>query len=81
MPTPIPPPDPTPPTPSDHPSSWLYENHLESVPASIGRLKQLQRLWLDRNRLTELPAEIAGCSKLQVGRRGLGGWHLMSLTN
>lgn len=54
------------PTPRSLPGRWLYENQLRRVPRTIGRLKQLQRLWLDRNRLEELTPEIAGCDKLQV---------------
>jgi hypothetical protein len=51
------------------PGRWLYENRLERVPPEIGRLKQLQRLWLDRNVLVELTPAIAGCDKLQVPPR------------
>ena len=33
-------------------------NRLTSVPAEIGQLTSLEKLWFDANQLTSLPAEI-----------------------
>jgi hypothetical protein len=46
--------------------SWLYENQLTAVPPELGDLRNLKRLWLDRNKIKHLPADLAKCDKLQV---------------
>lgn len=35
------------------------------MPASLGRLTRLKRLWLDRNQLTRLPDQLGDCTSLQ----------------
>eukprot|EP00061_Rhincodon_typus_P003260 g19658.t1 len=42
--------------------------HLEycTLPRSIGKLKKLTNLNVDRNRLVALPAELGGCVSLNV---------------
>ncbi|MGC1307078.1 MAG: leucine-rich repeat-containing protein kinase family protein [Phormidesmis sp.] len=49
---------------------WLIltNNKLESLPASIGKLKQLQKLMLAGNRLQSLPNELANCQNLELIR-------------
>lgn len=51
---------------------WLIltDNHLKTVPASIGQLNQLQKLALAGNQLTDLPAELAACQQLELIRLG-----------
>jgi len=49
---------------------WLIltNNRLEAIPASIGRLEQLQKLMLAGNRLRSLPAELSHCRNLELVR-------------
>ena len=43
----------------------LENNQLTSLPAEIGKLEKLERLYLDNNELTSLPAEIGKLEKLE----------------
>jgi Leucine-rich repeat (LRR) protein len=43
----------------------LYNKGLKSLPADIGKLTKLQRLYLYENDLSSLPAEIGKCTNLQ----------------
>uniref|UniRef100_A0A673GUI0 Protein scribble homolog n=1 Tax=Sinocyclocheilus rhinocerous TaxID=307959 RepID=A0A673GUI0_9TELE len=44
-----------------------YENFLfQSLPRSLGKLKKLTNLNVDRNRLSSVPAELGGCVSLNV---------------
>lgn len=49
---------------------WLIltDNHIEQLPAEIGRCNDLQKLMLSGNRLRALPPELANCSKLELLR-------------
>ncbi len=49
---------------------WLIltDNHLETLPADIGKLKKLQKLMLAGNRLKTLPAEMVACQNLELVR-------------
>jgi len=49
---------------------WLIltDNRLEKLPASIGRLGQLQKLMLAGNRLKTLPPEMQQCGSLELLR-------------
>lgn len=49
---------------------WLIltDNQLETLPAAIGSLKNLQKLMLAGNRLTTLPPEMAACQNLELIR-------------
>lgn len=49
---------------------WLIltDNQLEALPASIGSLKNLQKLMLAGNRLQTLPPELAHCRNLELIR-------------
>ena len=49
---------------------WLIltNNRLEQLPASIGNLKNLQKLMLAGNQLTSLPDELALCRNLELIR-------------
>ena len=55
----------------------LSGNQLTSVPAEIGQLTSLDRLWLDGNQLTSLPAEIGQLTSLT--ELNLGGNQLTSV--
>lgn len=44
----------------------LYGNQLDSIPARIGELENLEKLYLGRNRLTSLPKEIGNLKKLKL---------------
>lgn len=46
----------------------LTDNHLETLPASIGNLHRLQKLMLAGNRLQALPEELAACQNLELIR-------------
>ncbi len=46
----------------------LTDNQLTSVPASIGRLVNLQKLMLSGNKLHDLPREILRCQDLEILR-------------
>ncbi len=46
----------------------LTDNQLAAVPASVGRLVNLQKLMLSGNKLRELPREMLRCSDLEVLR-------------
>ncbi|MBF2079093.1 MAG: serine/threonine-protein kinase [Synechococcales cyanobacterium T60_A2020_003] len=46
----------------------LTDNQLETLPASIGNLNQLQKLMLAGNRLQTLPEELAACQSLELIR-------------
>lgn len=49
---------------------WLIltDNQLETLPASMGALKKLQKLMLAGNRLKTLPPEMAACQSLELVR-------------
>ncbi len=49
---------------------WLIltNNRLRQVPASLGRLSQLQKLMLAGNQLSSLPEEMVACQKLELIR-------------
>ncbi len=49
---------------------WLIltDNRIEQLPASIGRLKSLQKLMLAGNKLQSLPDEMAACLNLELIR-------------
>lgn len=59
-----------------HPASlgkslrWLIltDNHIKSLPDSIGQCPELQKLMLAGNRLGSLPATLANCRKLELVR-------------
>lgn len=40
--------------------------HFQSFPRSLGKLKKLTNLNVDRNRLSSVPAELGGCVSLNV---------------
>jgi len=42
----------------------MADNEIKELPASIGRLTQLEHLYLDNNGLSELPSELGGLSGL-----------------
>lgn len=42
----------------------ITDSKLESIPGSVGRLKQLEELDLSRNKLKHLPVTLTFCSKL-----------------
>lgn len=44
----------------------LYREDLTSLPAEIGQLKNLTRLWGHTNNLTSLPAELGQLEKLKA---------------
>ncbi|MCB9236197.1 MAG: leucine-rich repeat domain-containing protein [Bacteroidia bacterium] len=44
----------------------LIEQDLKALPAEIGKLKNLQILYLNSNKLKELPEELGNCKNLQV---------------
>ena len=46
----------------------LTDNSLESLPASIGRLRRLQKLMLSGNHLRSLPHELLSCQNLELLR-------------
>lgn len=46
----------------------LTDNHLSSLPKSIGNLRRLKKLMLSGNRFISLPEEILSCSELQLLR-------------
>ena len=46
---------------------YLFRNRLAGdVPASVGHLKQLQKLYLQDNRLRSVPPAICGCAELRA---------------
>jgi Protein tyrosine and serine/threonine kinase/Leucine rich repeat len=49
---------------------WLIltDNHIQSLPSSIGQCKQMQKLMLAGNQLSDLPVELANCSRLELLR-------------
>jgi hypothetical protein len=49
---------------------WLIltDNQLQSLPASIGRCTQMQKLMLAGNQLRTLPPELAHCTRLELLR-------------
>ena len=49
---------------------WLIltDNAVPTLPATIGRCTQLQKLMLAGNALTELPVELAACTRLELLR-------------
>lgn len=49
---------------------WLIltDNRIEQIPASLGRLSQLQKLMLAGNQLRSLPEEMAACQNLELIR-------------
>jgi Protein kinase domain/Leucine rich repeat len=49
---------------------WLIltDNHLQSLPSSIGQCTQMQKLMLAGNQLSDLPVELANCSRLELLR-------------
>jgi hypothetical protein len=49
---------------------WLIltDNQIEQLPASLGRLTQLQKLMLAGNQLRSLPEEMAACQNLELIR-------------
>ncbi len=49
---------------------WLIltDNQIETLPAEIGRCKQLQKLMLAGNRLQQLPVELSACTNLELLR-------------
>ena len=49
---------------------WLIltDNHLDTLPASMGSLQRLQKLMLAGNRLQALPPEMAACQNLELIR-------------
>uniref|UniRef100_A0A7S0DYP3 Protein kinase domain-containing protein n=1 Tax=Hanusia phi TaxID=3032 RepID=A0A7S0DYP3_9CRYP len=46
----------------------LTDNLLKSLPSSIGKLTDLQKIMLSNNKLSSLPAELALCKKLELIR-------------
>ncbi|UZE95503.1 leucine-rich repeat-containing protein kinase family protein [Alkalimarinus alittae] len=44
----------------------LSNNQLDSLPADLGRLKNLKILFLSNNKFKHLPAELAGCPELEM---------------
>ena len=56
---------------------FLWQNQLESLPADLGLLVNLELLYLHQNRLTRLPAELGQLVNLR--RLALGGNRLASL--
>ena len=49
----------------------MRNNQLVGLPTSIQRLTKLERLYLDGNKLTELPAEISDLEELGVNHNPL----------
>jgi Protein tyrosine and serine/threonine kinase/Leucine rich repeat len=49
---------------------WLIltDNRIQSLPSSIGKCTQMQKLMLAGNQLSGLPAELANCSRLELLR-------------
>ena len=49
---------------------WLIltDNRIQSLPSSIGKCTQMQKLMLAGNQLSDLPAELANCSQLELLR-------------
>jgi Leucine-rich repeat (LRR) protein len=49
---------------------WLIltDNHIQSLPSSIGQCTQMQKLMLAGNQLTDLPVELANCAQLELLR-------------
>lgn len=49
---------------------WLIltDNHIQSLPSSIGQCTQMQKLMLAGNQLSDLPVELANCSRLELLR-------------
>jgi Protein kinase domain/Leucine rich repeat len=49
---------------------WLIltDNRIQSLPSSIGKCTQMQKLMLAGNQLSDLPAELANCSRLELLR-------------
>lgn len=43
------------------------------MPPELGRLTALKRLWLDRNQLESVPAELASLTNLQARGAAKGG--------
>lgn len=60
---------------ADNLHRWLYSNHLTSLPAELGQLQRLRKLWADSNQLTALPEELGQCSELQVSSVCLYAFH------
>uniref|UniRef100_A0A8C1W3I5 Leucine-rich repeat-containing protein 7 n=1 Tax=Cyprinus carpio TaxID=7962 RepID=A0A8C1W3I5_CYPCA len=44
---------------------WLDNNSLQTIPGSIGKLRQLRYLDLAKNRIESLDADISGCESLE----------------
>ena len=51
-------------------SLWLTNNHIKSLPVSIGNLFQLRNLYIEHNELSEIPDEISGMEKVWVLHAG-----------
>ncbi|MEQ1536627.1 MAG: leucine-rich repeat-containing protein kinase family protein [Burkholderiaceae bacterium] len=49
---------------------WLIltDNRIQSLPSSIGKCTQMQKLMLAGNELNDLPAELASCEQLELLR-------------
>ncbi len=49
---------------------WLIltENHITTLPRSLGKLKYLQKLMLSGNQITSLPEELKNCENLELFR-------------
>ncbi|KAI2663577.1 Leucine-rich repeat-containing protein 7 [Labeo rohita] len=44
---------------------WLDNNSLQTIPGSVGKLRQLRYLDLAKNRIESLDADISGCESLE----------------
>ena len=43
---------------------WLYSNHLTRLPAELGHLSSLKKLWLDKNQVRRGGMGVEGGGKL-----------------